>query len=224
MKHIFNIAAALLISGTMLAQSEKYNEAMKKNIAPTLFFLHHNRGQQVYYSVKINAGADPQEALEHIEESWKSTFPGKPFEYFFLDDYYDQQFKAERQFGRTFLAFAGVAIFIASMGIFGMTLFETNARRKEISIRKVLGATGSNLALLLSRGHLVIVFFSSLIAAPIIYIAAREWLATYPVRIEISFLFFLAPVALMLGMIILTSGVQTFKAIKSNPVDNLKYE
>ena len=105
-----------------------------------------------------------------------------------------------------------------------MTLFETNARRKEISIRKVLGATGSSLVMLLSRSHLRVVFLSALIASPVIYFAAHEWLSTYPLRIEISILFFLTPVILMLTMIIITSAAQTLKAVRSNPVDNLKYE
>jgi len=201
-----------------------YHEAVKKNISPTLFFLNHNKGQQVYYSVKITAGTDAQKALSDLEQIWKAVFPDKPFEYFFLDDYYDQQFKGERQFGRIFLMFAGIAVFIAGLGIFGMTLFETNARRKEISIRKVLGASGRNLMLLLSRGHLRVVVLSTLIATPIIYFAAGEWLSTYPMRIEMSWLFFVAPLTLIFIMMILTAGLQTFKAVQSNPVDNLKYE
>ena len=204
---------------------EDYNhEAIKKDIYPTIFFLNHNIGQQVYYSIKLSAGTNSQDALAYIEKSWKEIFPEKPFEYFFLDDYYDQQFKSELHFGSIFTLFAGITIFIACLGILGMTLFEANARLKEISIRKVLGASGASLVALLSRDNIRLVILSALIAIPLIYVITKEWLSTYPVRIEISYLFFLIPLAVILLMVMLTSSFQTIKAANTNPVDHIKHE
>jgi putative ABC transport system permease protein len=201
-----------------------YHEAMKKNITPTIFFLNHNRGQQVYYSIKLNAGANPQDALRIIEHAWKTIFPEKPFEYFFLDEYYDQQFKSELHFGTIFTLFAVVATFIASLGIFGMTLFEANAKIKEISIRKVLGASARSLVFLFSKKHLKIVIVASCLAAPLIYVASTHWLESYPNRIEMSLLFFITPMLLVVTMVAVISAIQILKAAQTSPVDNLKHE
>ena len=201
-----------------------HHEALKRNILPTIFFLNHNKGQQVYYSVKFNAGALPQNALASVERSWKTVFPDKPFEYFFVDDYYDQQFKSEIHFGRIFTSFAAIAIFIAGIGILGMTLFESNARLKEISIRKILGASAASLVVLFSGGHIRIVLLSTWIAAPLIYFIASDWLQGYPLRIKISPLLFVLPMAVILCIVIFTSCVQTIKAASTNLVDNLKHE
>jgi putative ABC transport system permease protein len=201
-----------------------HHEAIKKEVYPTIFFLNHNIGQQVYYSIQLSAGSNPQDALAYIEKAWKEVFPQKPFEFFFLNDYYDQQFKSELHFRRIFTLFAGIAIFIACLGILGMTLFQANARLKEISIRKVLGASAANLIALLSRENIRLVVLSAILAMPLIFIAANEWLSSYPERIEISAIFFLAPIAIILLTVILTSFFQTLKAAYTNPVDHLKHE
>ncbi|MEO8474099.1 MAG: ABC transporter permease [Chryseolinea sp.] len=201
-----------------------HHEAVKKEVYPTIFALNYSAFQQVYYSVRLNARSNSVDALAYIEKSWKELFPERPFEYFFLDDYYDQQYKSELHFGSTFTLFAGIAVFIACLGILGMTLFETNARLKEISIRKALGASAVSLVTLLFRDHARIVLMSTLIAGPLIYFFGKEWLSTYPNRIEISFLFFFAPLGIILSMVVVTSGFQTVKAANTNPVDHLKHE
>lgn len=210
---------------TIIGVVEDYHhEAIKKEVYPTIFALNYSTFQQVYYSVRLNAGSNSADALAYIEKSWKEIFPEKPFEYFFLDDYYNKQYKSELHFGSIFTIFAGIAIFIACLGILGITLFEANARIKEISIRKVLGASVSSLVALLSRDHVRIVLLSTLVAVPLIYFLANEWLSTYPVRIEISSLFIIVPVGVILTMVIITSGFQTLKAASTNPVDHLKHE
>jgi len=151
-------------------------------------------------------------------------FPNKPFDYFFIDDYYDQQFKSELYFSRIFGLFAGVAVFIACLGILGMTLFEANARIKELSIRKVLGASVSSLMALLSKGYFKLILLSAFVSVPVIYWSATKWLESYPVKIEVSVWYFIFPLTTVIVMAILASGVQTFKAANSNPVDNLKHE
>ncbi len=201
-----------------------HHEAVKKAISPCIFWFNQQSFQAAYYSIKLNASVNPQAALTYIEKSWKEIFPDRPFDYFFLDNYYDQQFKSERHFGRIFGAFAGIAVFLACLGILGLTLFEANSRLKEISIRKVLGASVANLMLLLSKKYFRLIVIATLIASPLIYFAANSWLQTYPVRIEISPLFFVLPVAALLVIVGLASGFQTFKAANANPVDHLKNE
>lgn len=201
-----------------------HHEAIKKAVEPTILSFNHGRFQDVYYSVKLSAGSDPQEALAYIHDRWKEVFPAKSFDYFFLDEYYDRQFKTERHFARTFGSFAGVAVFIACLGILGLTLFEMNARLKEISIRKVLGATAANLVRLLSKEYFKLVLMATLISAPVVYYSASEWLKNYPVRIEISGWFFVWPLIVMVVLVSIASGLQTIKAASTNPVDHLKGE
>lgn len=204
--------------------ADYHHEAVKKQIGPMILLPNYGSFQQVYYSVRLQAGSRIGDELARIEGSWKEVFPEKPFDYFFLDEYYDRQFKSEKHFAGIFSAFSGIAVFIACLGIFGMTLFEANSRLKEICIRKVLGASVSNLIQLLSRDHIRIVLLSSLIAGPIIYFAAEQWLTTYPIRIELSPVFFMIPFVAVVVMVFLTSGFQTIKAANTNPVNHLKNE
>jgi putative ABC transport system permease protein len=201
-----------------------HHEAIKKEVFPMILKLNYNSFQQVYYSIRLSAGSNPQDAIAYIERSWREIFPGKPFEYFFLNDYYDQQFKSELHFSRIFTLFSAIAIFIACLGILGMTLFEANARLKEISIRKVLGASVLNLVRILSRDHIRVVVIAMLIAAPLIYFVARQWLIKYPVRIALSPMFFLVPFGIIAILVTLTSCFQTIKAANTNPVNHLKDE
>jgi putative ABC transport system permease protein len=201
-----------------------HHEAIKRPVMPTIFFLNMSSFQQVYYSVKLNAGSDPKLTLEHIEKCWHEVYPDRPFQFFFIDDFYDQQFKSELHFQRIFGLFAGVAILLSCLGIFGMTLFQANSRLKEISIRKILGASVSNLLLLLSGGHIKIIAVSTLMATPVIYFSAKSWLEKYPERINLSVVVFIIPIAIIVTMVIVTSFFQTFKAANTNPVSHLKAE
>jgi putative ABC transport system permease protein len=200
------------------------HESIKSPIYPTIFRLHQNRGQMVYYSMILNPTSAPEEVVSAAEKAWKETWAEKPFQYFFLDEYYDRQFKSEVQFARIFTLFSGIAIFIACLGILGMTLFEANARVKEISIRKVLGATVSNLLALLSRDHIRVICISVLISVPLIWLIATEWLSTYPSRIEIAGEIFLIPTLVIVVMVAVTSFFQTWKATNTNPVNHLRNE
>jgi putative ABC transport system permease protein len=204
--------------------ADYHHQALKSNILPTIFFLNHNRGQQVYYSIKLNAGVQPREALVNIERAWKEIFPEKPFEYFFLDEYYDQQFKSEVHFGRIFTLFSGIAGFIACLGIFGMTLFELKAKVKEISIRKILGASATNVVVMFSRKNFRVVLISASIASPIIYYAASKWLSSYPIKVDVSPLFFLIPISAVFIVVAIISSIQVMRAAHLNPVDNLRHE
>jgi putative ABC transport system permease protein len=201
-----------------------HHESVKKQVFPTIFVSNYQTFQQVYFSVKLSAGSNGSYALNHIKATWKETFPEKPFEYFFLDDYYDRQFKSELVASHIFVSFAGIAVLIAGLGIFGLTLFEANSRLKEISIRKVLGATVANLIALLSKEYLKLVLVAVLISIPVIYFGASEWLKNYPVRIGLNGWFFLWPLFALAFVVVAASGFQTYRAANSNPVDHLKNE
>lgn len=201
-----------------------HHEAVKRGIFPMILSPNYGSFQQVYYSIRLHQAGNPEQAVDDIRKSWRGVFPDKPFEYSFLDDYYDQQFKSELHSKRIFSIFAGIAVCIGCLGILGMTLFETNARLKEISIRKVLGASSSSLFALLSRDSLRLILLSSAIAMPLIYLIAQEWLSTYPMRIEISWLFFVLPMLIIFLVVGGTGSAQSIHAVHTNPVDHLKNE
>lgn len=196
------------------------HQSIKTSVNPGIFRLHRNKGQMVYYSMKVSdAGAIPA-----IEKLWRETWPGKPFDYFFLDQHYDQQYKSEIHFSRIFMLFSGVAVFIACLGVMGMSLFEANARVKEIGIRKVLGAAVTDLIVLLTKGSVTTLLIALAIAVPLIYMIANEWLSTYDEHIGLSVWFVALPFAFMTTLVFATSLSQTLKSTLKNPVDSLKHE
>jgi putative ABC transport system permease protein len=163
-------------------------------------------------------------AIDELNAAWKEVFPEYPFEYFFLDEYYDQQFKSERKLEGVFSFFGSVAIFIACLGVVGMSLFESNSRIREISIRKVLGASPTSLLALLTRDQARCILLSCAIAFPATWYAAGEWLSSYPLKVELSLMFVIIPAVGVTGMVVSLSLVQALKAVNANPVEHLKNE
>ncbi|HZY81363.1 MAG TPA: ABC transporter permease [Cyclobacteriaceae bacterium] len=203
---------------------DHHHQSIKQVVEPTIYFLNMAKFQQVYYSVKLNKGVNAQEAVEFIEATYKKQFPKYPFNYFFVDDLYQKQFDSEIHFARVFGLFSGIASFLACLGILGITLFETSTRLKEISIRKVLGASARGIVVLLSRNNIRVVFISLFIAVPLAYYAATQWLLTYPVRINLTAIPFIVAGLSITLLTFLASGLQTLRAAQSNPVDHLKNE
>jgi putative ABC transport system permease protein len=196
------------------------HESIKTAAQPGIFRLHRNKGQMVYYSIKVSN----VNALPAIEQLWKETWPGKPFDYFFMDQHYDQQYKTEIHFSRIFFLFSGIAAFIACLGVMGMTLFEANARIKEIGIRKVLGAGMNNIIALLTKDTLRTLMISFVIALPVVYTLATKWLSSYPEHIDFSAWFMVMPLCVMIALGASVSLTQVIKAAVKNPVDSLKHE
>ena len=174
--------------------------------------------------MRLSTGTNPDAALGSIERAWKETFPDRPFDYFFLDEYYDQQFKSEMRFHTVFKFFALTAVFIVGLGVLGMSVFEANARIREISIRKVLGASVAGIVVLLSRNNFRMVLLSAFIGGTTLWLLANQWLSAYPLRVELSALFVLIPLVVLLLIVLTISVTQAMKAALSNPVNNLRNE
>jgi putative ABC transport system permease protein len=200
------------------------HESIKSPVNPGIFRLHRNNGQMIYYSVKLEAGSEPSEVITAIEDLWKETWPGKPFDYFFLDQYYDQQYKSEVSFSRVFATFSGIAIFIACLGIMGMTLFETTAKTKEIGIRKVLGADIRNIITLLTKDSFRLLLLAFAISTPLVYLLSSRWLTEYPQHIDFSVWFVAVPLVVISLLVAGVSLTQVLKAATRNPVESLKQE
>ena len=174
-------------------------------------------------SAKV-AAANLPATISAIEGKWKSLIPNRPFSYFFLDDFFDKQYRSEDRFGKLFLNFAILAIFISCLGLLGLASYSTIQRTKEIGVRKVLGASVSSIVNLLSREFLKLVAISSLIAFPIAWYAMHNWLKDFAYRSEISWWIFISAAALATIIALFTISFQAIRAAITNPVKSLRTE
>ena len=170
------------------------------------------------------SAANVTATLNAIENKWKTLIPNRPFSYYFLDEFFDKQYRSEERFGKLFLNFAVLAIFISCLGLLGLASYSTIQRTKEIGIRKVLGASTSNIVNLLSKDFLKLVAVSALIAFPIAWFAMHKWLEDFAYRIGVSWWVFLAAGFLATLIALFTISFQAIRAAIANPVKSLRTE
>jgi putative ABC transport system permease protein len=151
-------------------------------------------------------------------------FQGNLFDYYFLDEKFNEQYGNDKLFGKVFSIFSGFAILIASLGLFGLSLFATAQRIKEIGIRKVLGASVSNIVMMLSKDFIKLVIIAFLIALPVASFVMNNWLQNFAYRININLWIFVAAGFLALFVAIATISFQTIKTAVANPAKILRTE
>lgn len=173
---------------------------------------------------KLNPSVTVAEALSRAEKVFREYNPQYPFEYFFADEAYARKFGDEQQQGTLAGLFAGLAIFISCLGLFGLSIYMAESRTKEIGVRKVLGASVSNIALLLSRDFIKLVFIAILIASPIAWLLMSRWLGEFNYRIALSAWLFFASGLIALLIAIFTVAGQAIRAAISNPAKSLRME
>ena len=139
-----------------------------------------------------------------VKAEWKKFFPGNTFEYFFLDDHFDEQYKADQRFGQVFTLFTSLAILVACLGLFGLASFTTLQRTKEIGIRKVLGASVGNILKLLFREFAFLLLIAFVIAAPVAWLTTSNWLQGYAFRIGLQWTFFVLPFVVIVAIALIT--------------------
>ncbi len=164
------------------------------------------------------------ETLAFIESKWKDLDPAHPFEYSFMDESFDRIYRDEERLGQIFSAFSLLAIFIASLGLFGLSLFMAEQRTKEIGIRKVLGASIGRILVLLSKEFAFLVLIANLIAWPAAYFLMQKWLQNFAYRVAIHSWIFVLSAAFAFSIALATISFQVIKAAKSDPVKSLRYE
>jgi putative ABC transport system permease protein len=207
---------------TVVGVVENYHqEGLKNDFRPTAFHLAPN--DQAFYSLKVDTNELPQ-TLAYAREKYSQLFPGNPFEYFFLDTFFNRQYKNDQQFGQVFGFFALLAIFVASLGLFGLASFTASQRTKEIGIRKVLGSTVSNIFLLLSKDFLKLVIVANFIAIPLVWVLMNNWLDTFAFRITIGVWIFVVSAVITTLIALITVSYQSISAAIANPVRSLRYE
>jgi putative ABC transport system permease protein len=178
-----------------------------------------------FYTIKIQGGqVNLSETIALIEASWNEAFPNNPFDYFFLDTYYNNLYKAEFRFRQVFGLFTALAIFIACLGLLALSSYTTLQRTKEIGIRKVLGASVTSILILLSRDYIKLILIAFAIAIPVANYFMHEWLEAFAYRIEIQWWLFTLPGIMVLLIALLSVSSQSWRAARRNPVDSLRYE
>ncbi|MCX6236199.1 MAG: ABC transporter permease [Bacteroidia bacterium] len=176
-----------------------------------------------YVNVKI-ANNNIAEALERIKVAWSETCPAFAFDYNFLDETFNLQYKSEKRFENLLFSFALLALFIASIGLFGLSIYSTERRTKEIGIRKVNGAKVSEVMAMLNKDFVKWIAIAFVIATPIAWYAMYKWLENFAYKTELSWWIFALSGLLALGIALLTVSWQSWKAATRNPVDALRYE
>lgn len=198
-----------------------HQESLKKSFEPLVFRLIPNSTN--YYSIKVN-NANLSGTIEQVEKEWNALFPGNPFNFFFLDDHFEKQYKADVQFGRVFGLFAGLAIFIACLGLFGLASYMTMQRTKEVGVRKVLGASMSSILTLLSKDFIKLILFASVFAIPLSWWVMSQWLNSFAYQMNLAWWVFAVPAVTLLIIALVTVSFQTLKAALTNPVESLRNE
>ena len=176
-----------------------------------------------YILIKINSGNLPA-TMELLKKKWTEIIPQLPFDFSFLDETFDRQYKADEKLQAIFSNFGVLAIFISCLGLSGLVSFTAEQRTKEIGIHKALGASISGIIFLLSKEFTKWVLIANLIAWPVAYFAMNQWLQNFAYRINIELGTFILAGVLALIIALLTVGYQAVKAAKANPVDALRYE
>jgi putative ABC transport system permease protein len=195
-----------------------HHTGLQNAIDPIIFYPQTNN---VYYSIRLGSGRI-QEQIAKLETLFKQSFPNNPFEYFFADEQFNRQYITESKYGALFTTASFWAILIACLGLFGLTTYSIRARTREIGIRKVLGASVSDITTLLSLDFIKLVLVAGLIACPIAWWGMQNWLTNFAYKIEIPW--WLLPFAVVVALFIAvgTISIQTIKTALSNPIKALK--
>jgi len=207
---------------TIIGVTENFHQqSLHENYDALIFRLIRDVNGPV--SIRVDA-ANAKHVIEVAKAEWNKFFPGNTFEYFFLDDHFNDQYKADQRFGQVFMLFTFLAILIACLGLFGLASFTTLQRTKEIGIRKVLGASVGTILNLLYREFVFLLLIAFLIATPLAWLMTSDWLQGYAFRVDLRWTYFVLPFALIVGIAFIAVGFQSVKAAIANPAKSLRTE
>jgi putative ABC transport system permease protein len=195
-------------------------ESLRQKLGPLCMRLDNSSG---LVSFKISA-TNVTKLVSQVEAKWKTLAPGMPFSYRFMSDSFNDMYRSEQRAGTIAVVFAILAIVIACLGLFGLATYMAEQRTKEIGIRKVLGASVGNVAVMLSKEFLLLVLIAAVLAFPVAWWGMSRWLQDFAYRIDISWWIFFAAAIIAAAIALLTISFQTIKAALANPVKNLRTE
>jgi putative ABC transport system permease protein len=204
-----------------------FNYYSLMNPVPNFAFFHYSsesyRASNNYGALKLSPD-NVDQVLANLSGVWGSFITDVPFEYVFLDDQFASLYRSQERMGVVFGVFTIIALIIACMGLLGLVTFATEQRTKEIGIRKVLGASSSNIVLLLSKDFAKLILAAFLIASPIAYFLSQEWLNDFEYSITISPAVFIFSGVIILIVVFATTSFKSVKAALSNPIKSLRSE
>ena len=195
--------------------------SLHEEVSPLLFMYWSFLFQEV--SIKVSPNNIP-ETMKEIQQVWEKFYPDHPFNYSFLDEDVDKMYKAEEKSFRVISTFSILAIIIACMGLLGLTFYTTEQRRKEIGVRKIMGATIQNIIQNISAEFLKLVLIANVIAWPVSYLLVNKWLASFPYKVEISVLVFITAAAIAMGIALITISYTVIRSAAGNPIECIRYE
>lgn len=199
-------------------------ETPYQTVTPMMMMMNTSADGEGVFVLRLNPSQSISTSMQQIKTLVKEMNPDFPVEATFLSDSFEAKFQNEKVLGILANWFGGFSIFISCLGLLGLSLFMAEQRKKEISIRKVLGASMMNILTLLNRDFIKLVAIANLIAFPLAYIMINQWLSAFEFRVSISFIPFAIAIGLSLLIALLTVSAQSVKVAKSNPIDALKYE
>jgi putative ABC transport system permease protein len=208
--------------GEVIGVVKDYHHAgLQKQINPLVMDI--NPRASYLYAIRYKA-ADTKQLINSLSDTWKANFPGFDFNYFFVDEIFDAQYQSEQKLARVFGLFAVITVAIAAIGLLGLVSFMVVARTKEIGVRKILGAGVFNIVRLLSKEFVILVGVANLVAVPVAWYFAGEWLSGFAFRMSIDPMLFVWTLVSALVLTIITVSFQTIRAALTNPVESLRHE
>jgi putative ABC transport system permease protein len=198
-------------------------ESLHSQVQPCILRLENGSWPFGYLTVKLS-GQNNSKTIIDIEKIWKETTANKPLEYYFLDDGLKRMYLKEKQSMQMAVLFSILAIFIAALGLFGLTSFTVEQRTKEIGVRKAMGSSIAGIYVEISKEIVILVSISALIAWPIIYYLAGKWLQNFYYKINPGVFSFVAGLTIALGIAVATISYRVIQAARVNPAQSLKYE
>ena len=204
--------------------NDYHQESLRKEIRPIVYYCGYRWLYEVgYYAIKIKS-KDLRATVQAIRAIWERIYPQDNFEYHFLDEAFDQQYRGDRQFGTLFTLFTLLAVFIACLGLYGLATHAIQKRTKEIGIRKVNGATAGQIIRMLVGEFATWVMVAFVLACPVSWFIMNSWLQNFAYRTQLSWSAFVVAGAVVLLIAMATVFCQAYAAATRNPVNALRYE
>ncbi len=201
---------------------KSYHEAsLREELNPSIYYL--SPRWENYLCLKIST-KNLDQTLAQVKGAWKSSFPDAPLDYFFLDQHFNQHYRADERFNNIFMTFAAMAVFVACLGLFGLVSFTAEQSVKEISIRKVLGSSVQGIVFMLSKDFIKLIIIALIIAFPVAYLIMQQWLTGFAYKTDLSPFIFVFAGVVTLSIAIFTVSFQSLKAARTNPAEILKNE
>jgi putative ABC transport system permease protein len=199
-----------------------HQRSLKEEFDPILYY-YPTYGNWSFYSANITSN-DWTNTISQIEETYLGLFPDNAFEYFFLNEFFDLQYKAEQRFGSVCKVVAGLAIFVTCLGIFGLSALLLVRRTKEIGVRRILGADLPGIVVLVSKDFIRMLLVANIIAIPIIVYFGKEWLDDFAYKVGLDWQIFTFPIVVLLLIILAIIGTQIYRSSVLNPIESLRSE